>query len=102
MADAADYLQLEVAYTHPEMGCSIQVTVPPGATVRAAIERSRILERFSEIDLARNQIGIYGQPCAAGDLVQAGDRVEIYRPLRCDPKIARRQRASRERSAAPR
>ncbi|MBI5612690.1 MAG: RnfH family protein, partial [Gammaproteobacteria bacterium] len=30
-----------------------------------------------------------------GDVVQAGDRVEIYRPLPADPKEARRQRARR-------
>ncbi|WP_370681959.1 RnfH family protein [Comamonas sp. GB3 AK4-5] len=36
--------------------------------------------------------GIWGRVCDAATLVQAGDRVELYRPLTVDPKVARRTR----------
>ncbi|MCK5898583.1 MAG: RnfH family protein, partial [Methylococcales bacterium] len=38
-------------------------------------------------------VGIFGQRCGLNQLLKKGDRVEIYRPLICDPKVARRNRA---------
>jgi uncharacterized protein len=87
-------IEVEVAYACAEQQCSISVSAPKGSTVRAAIERSRILERFPEVDLAQNRVGIYGRLCELGDTISPGDRVEIYQQLRIDPKLARRQRSS--------
>jgi putative ubiquitin-RnfH superfamily antitoxin RatB of RatAB toxin-antitoxin module len=56
------------------------------------IERSRLLERHPEIDLAQNRVGIYARFVSLEALVQNGDRVEVYRPLQADPKELRRQR----------
>jgi putative ubiquitin-RnfH superfamily antitoxin RatB of RatAB toxin-antitoxin module len=39
--------------------------------------------------------GIYGRRVTLDTKLADGDRVEIYRPLRADPKEARRQRARR-------
>jgi len=36
--------------------------------------------------------GIWGRARPAGTLLQPGDRVEVYRGLRVDPKTARRER----------
>lgn len=36
--------------------------------------------------------GIWGRVCAANTFLQDGDRVELYRPLTVDPKVARRER----------
>lgn len=36
--------------------------------------------------------GIWGRVCDAATLLQTGDRVELYRPLTVDPKVARRTR----------
>ena len=70
-----------------------RIEVPFGVTLRGAIERSRILDKFPEIDLAVNQIGVFGRLKALEDPVMAGDRIEIYQPLQIDPKLARRQRS---------
>jgi len=78
----------------------ISIEVPKGATIRAAIERSRLIETFPEIDLAVNRVGIYGELRALDETVQDGDRVEIYRPLLIDPKEARRKNASADAEAA--
>jgi len=70
------------------------VSIAPGASVRAAIIASGILEEFPEIDLTRNRVGVYGKLTTLESLVENGDRVEIYRPLPLDPKQARRSRAA--------
>jgi hypothetical protein len=40
-------------------------------------------------------VGIFSIPCALDREVKQGDRIEIYRPLRHDPKEARRIRAKK-------
>jgi putative ubiquitin-RnfH superfamily antitoxin RatB of RatAB toxin-antitoxin module len=37
-------------------------------------------------------VGIWGRKARLDQIVRADDRVEIYRPLRIDPKLARRER----------
>ena len=88
-----EQLVVELIYARPDTQESIKVSVPRGATVRAVIERSRVMETFPEIDLAVNKVGIYGELRSLDHTVQAGDRIEIYRPLLIDPKEARRQNA---------
>lgn len=62
----------------------------PGSTVAQALAASGLFQRHPQA--ASLPAGVWGrkQPAAAG--LRAGDRVEVYRPLRCDPKEARRQR----------
>ncbi len=40
--------------------------------------------------------GIWGRRAERGQLLQEGDRVELYRPLLVDPKVARRERFARQ------
>jgi len=42
--------------------------------------------------VAAAEFGLWGRPAAGQTLLQDGDRIEIYRPLRVDPKVARRER----------
>ena len=93
MSSSIPLLDIEVIYARADAQDSINVSVPRGATIRAVIERSRVIETFPEIDLAVNKVGIYGKLRSLDDTVQAGDRVEVYRPLLIDPKEARRQNA---------
>ncbi len=64
-----------------------------GATVADAIVASGLaMERpFAADGLAA---GIWSKPCARDRVLQEGDRVELYRPLKADPKEARRRRAA--------
>ena len=86
-------LRVEVAYATPKIQAVIEIRARPGTTVAQAIRQSGILERFPEISLARNRVGIFGEATSLDRQVCAGDRVEIYRPLIADPKEARRSRA---------
>lgn len=86
---------VEVAYALPEKQYLQRVTLEDGATVEQAIQASGLLSLRTDIDLARNKVGIFSRPAKLQDTVQDGDRVEIYRPLTADPKELRRMRAEK-------
>ncbi|GAL56390.1 MULTISPECIES: RnfH family protein [Enterobacteriaceae] len=88
-------IRVEVAYALPEKQYLQRVTLSEGATVEEAINASGLLELRSDIDLAKNKVGIFSRPVKLADAVQDGDRVEIYRPLIADPKELRRKRAEK-------
>jgi uncharacterized protein len=84
---------IEVAYATPEKQRIIELEVTADCTIEAAIKQSGMLELFPEIDLTKQQVGVFSQPRKLSDKIKAGDRIEIYRPLIVDPKEARRARA---------
>jgi putative ubiquitin-RnfH superfamily antitoxin RatB of RatAB toxin-antitoxin module len=88
---------VEIAYACPDDQLIIPLEIEAAVTAEQAIRRSGILQRFPEIDLNINKIGIFGKLVPLGQPLQAGDRVEIYRKLTADPKQARQQRAQIER-----
>lgn len=89
-------ITVEVVYALPGNQLLVELSVVPGTTAREAIAQSGILARFPQIDPDRQRIGIFGRVVKADAVLQAGDRVEIYRPLIADPKEARRRRAARK------
>lgn len=91
-------LKVEVAYATPEEQVIVPLGVEPGTTVEGAVRRSGLLERFPEIDLAENKVGVFGKVTTLGATLGEGDRVEIYRPLIADPKEARKRRAAQGKS----
>jgi hypothetical protein len=88
---------VEVAYALADKQKIISVTVNKGCTVFEAAQLSGIAQQFPDIDLATAKMGIFSklvdEPRAQP--VQAGERIEIYRPLLIDPKEARAQRAEK-------
>lgn len=88
-------ISVEVVYALPDKQYFRAVTLEEGATVEQAIKASGLLSLRKDIDLNSNKVGIYSRPVKLGDVVQDGDRIEIYRPLIADPKELRRQRAER-------
>ena len=87
-------IQVEVAYARLDAQALLAVTGDPGMTVGEAIERSGLLARFPEIDLAINKVGIFGKLAKLDQPLVSGDRVEIYRPLIADPTAQRQKRAA--------
>lgn len=89
-------ITVEVAYATATKQRIIVVQANEGLTVKRAVERSGIVRFFPEIDLTTATFGIFSQGCSPDTVLRDGDRVEIYRPLLCDPKEMRRQRAKRK------
>ena len=69
-----------------------QLELDLGATVAMALSACRIMEEFTELQSDRLRVGVWGRKTILGYLLQDSDRVEIYRSLRVDPKVARRER----------
>ena len=87
-------IMVEVAYALPHQQLIIPVHMPLEANAEEAIQASGILDKFPEIDLKVNQIGIFGKLTKLDMPLRNLDRVEIYRPLIADPKEVRKQRAA--------
>lgn len=87
------HIEIEVVYALPEKQVMRQVRVHEGTTAEQAVRLSGILELFPEIDLSLNKLGVFGKVVKPERILQASDRVEIYRALAIDPKEARRRRA---------
>jgi hypothetical protein len=71
-----------------------RLALPEGSSVAQAIEASGLLIEFRNLAGDRLTAGVWGRKTGLRQLLRAQDRVEIYRALRVDPKIARRERFS--------
>lgn len=91
-------MKIGIAYASPSRQIWLTTEVPDGATVKDAIERSGILKQFPEIDLEQQKIGIFSKLTKLDAALADGDRVEIYRPITCDPKTVKRRPKSEEAS----
>lgn len=65
--------------------------LPVGAQVVDALRSAGC-----EVEGIDSTAGIWGKAAPFTQLLREGDRVESYRPLRVDPKVARRERFARQ------
>ena len=84
-------MKIGIAYALPQRQAWFDIEIPDGATIQDAINRSGILKQFPEIDLEKNKIGVYGKVSKLDAVLNDGDRIEIYRPIICDPKTVPRK-----------
>jgi putative ubiquitin-RnfH superfamily antitoxin RatB of RatAB toxin-antitoxin module len=86
-------MRVEVVFARADKQVLHALELPDGATVAAVIEASNIAQQFPGTDLGELQAGIWGQQVERSRVVRDGDRVELYRPLKLDPREARRLKA---------
>lgn len=84
-------MQVSVTYAEPVFQVWTRLEVPDDCTVADAISRSGLLDRFPEIDLEKQKVGIFGKAVKLDAPLQGGDRVEIYRPITADPETVNRR-----------
>ncbi len=84
-------MQVSVCYSEPGQQAWLRIEVEDASTAATAIERSGILGMFPSIDLAQQKIGVFGKVVKPDAVLRAGDRVEIYRPITCDPTTVPRR-----------
>lgn len=84
-------MQIGVAYSEASNQIWLNLELPEETTVQIAIEKSGILRMFPGIDLSTQKVGIFGRLVKLDAVLRAGDRVEIYRPITCDPQTVPRR-----------
>jgi len=94
MDKEAEMITVEVAYAEHDKQLIKSINVAVGTTAIQAIELSGIRDDFPQIPIdGEIEIGIFSKKSTPDEVLKAGDRVEIYRPLLIDPKEARRLKA---------
>ncbi|PVY75962.1 hypothetical protein C8D92_106224 [Tamilnaduibacter salinus] len=93
-----EVVRVEVAYATPERQEIVTLEVAAGTTVYTAATQSGLERVFPELDYEQAAMGVFGKVVKRPreQVLRAGDRVEIYRPLKIDPKDARIQRARKK------
>lgn len=91
---SAPSITVEVVYADPDQTWTAAVRLPAGATAGEAIRAADLAARVgAPLDVAG--LAIHGRAADQSTRLREGDRVELLRPLRADPKQARRARATR-------
>lgn len=84
-------MKIAITYALPQRQILLDIELPDGATIQDAINRSGILKQFPDINLEMQKVGIYGKVGKLDTVLNDGDRVELYRPITCDPKTVPRK-----------
>lgn len=84
---AADTMRVELAWLDGVDCRVVPLELPVGATAREAL-------RAGGFVAGEGGIGLFGRMIAEDAPLANGDRLELYQPLRVDPKTARRRRAA--------
>lgn len=97
-------------YTGIDMGITVSVAYSPrarvvqqwvlvlqgGSTVADAVQRSGVFAPLSAAQVGVLECGVWGRKVPQSHVLRDGDRVEVYRNLLVDPKVARRERFVRQ------
>ncbi|MCJ0763215.1 RnfH family protein [Variovorax terrae] len=90
-------LHVTVAYSPgPREVWEKSLVLAEGSTVSQALQASGLQQAFPALDLSLAVVGVWGRKAAPGQVLRERDRVEIYRPLQVDPKVARRERFQKQ------
>ena len=95
-------MRVSVAVALPGRQEVVEVDVAGNATVADAIAAARLEARLPGVDLAAMRTGIWSRRAAPETRLREGDRVELYRELKADPKDMRRNRAKARTSSRSR
>lgn len=86
-------IRVEIVYAEPQRSVVKSLRVAEGAILAEALSLLAADQDFLGIDLQESAVGIFGKVAHRDQPLKDGDRIEIYRPLLEEPKLARRKRA---------
>lgn len=95
MSSDQEAFLVDVVYALPNQQKVLSIKVEPGTTFIQAVEQSKMVELFPEIDLEKVKLGTFSRLAKHNEELKSGQRIEIYRPLIADPKDVRRRRAEK-------
>jgi uncharacterized protein len=88
-------LRIEIVYAQPQCSVVRSLNLPAGARISDALSLIASDQDFLGVDLAGAAVGIFGKVARRDQQLMDGDRIEIYRPLLEEPKLARRKRVGK-------
>jgi len=88
-------IAVEVVCAEPGQAWRVALRLPVGSTALAAAEASGLAARMPGGVIDPDGLAVFGRAVHAGAALADGDRLELLRPLRADPRQQRRERAKR-------
>ena len=76
----------------PRVVRELALVLEAEATVEQALQASGWLAELSPTEVHLLEVGVWGRTVPLSHVLRQDDRVELYRPLKVDPKVARRER----------
>ena len=86
-------ITVEVCYAEPKRAVVKNFRVSSPASIATVLRLAAADPAFEGVDIEHSAVGIFGRVVVPNQLLNDGDRIEIYRRLGVDPKSARRARA---------
>ncbi len=91
-------IRVEVVAGNVQRQLMVALELPAGSTLADAVSAADLGRRLADVTIDVERAGIFGKRCRPDQLLSDGDRVELYQPLKADPKAVRRQLAELERA----
>ena len=89
----AESITVDVLYSPgPRVVQQSPVQLPAGCQLGQALPALAQALGLALATLAALDVGVWGLRCPIDRVLLHGERIEFYRPLRVDPKVARRER----------
>lgn len=88
-------MNIEVAYALEDEQFLFEENVEDGTTVEQALKSSKLLKKFPQLNI--EHVGIFSQIVKPDHVLREGDRIEVYRPLKADPRDRRRKQVEEDR-----
>ena len=93
-----DWIQVEVVAGSAQAQTLVTLSLVAGSSVVDAVRAAELPERLPNQYFDEQLVGVFGKRCRPDQVLANGDRVEVYQPLKADPKVVRRELAELERS----
>ena len=94
-------INVSVVLAWPDKEVSAVMVLKENSTVGLAINIAKEDPVFLDVDFEDYAVGIYGELCGLEHVLSDGDRIELYRPIKEDPKEQRRKRALEQEASSP-
>ncbi|MCS4295425.1 putative ubiquitin-RnfH superfamily antitoxin RatB of RatAB toxin-antitoxin module [Comamonas sp. BIGb0152] len=91
---AAELIQIEVVWAQNGQPQTLQLQLPAGASLAQALAAASA--QTGQVFEGAQDAGVWGRIRPRSQLLADGDRVELYQPLKVDPKKARRERFAKQ------
>lgn len=82
--------------TYPREITEVDFRIQSGTSLSEFLRSDELNQHIQQLPTRFSEAGIWGRKVKPGEILREGDRVELYRPLKVDPKIARRERFQKQ------